>query len=84
MNCNPLTYGHKYLIEYASKQVDHLYVLSRVLQVHMEELLVPKDELPDSGQQQGGCAARPFRHSVPKPHIALRTGIIFLPKEVRE
>lgn len=26
MNCNPLTYGHKYLIEYASKQVDHLYV----------------------------------------------------------
>lgn len=26
MNCNPLTYGHKYLIEYASKLVDHLYI----------------------------------------------------------
>ncbi len=64
--------------------VDHLFVLSKILGVHMEELLVPKDELPDSGQQQGGCAARPFRHPVPKPHIALRTGIIFLPKEVRE
>lgn len=26
MNCNPFTYGHKYLIEYASKNVDHLYI----------------------------------------------------------
>ena len=26
MNCNPFTLGHRYLIEYASKQVDNLYV----------------------------------------------------------
>lgn len=26
MNCNPFTYGHKYLIETASKQVDRLYI----------------------------------------------------------
>lgn len=26
MNCNPFTLGHRYLIEYASKQVDYLYV----------------------------------------------------------
>lgn len=26
MNCNPFTYGHRYLIEYASRQVDRLYV----------------------------------------------------------
>ena len=26
MNCNPFTLGHQYLIEYASKKVDHLYV----------------------------------------------------------
>lgn len=26
MNCNPFTKGHRYLIEYASKQVDRLYV----------------------------------------------------------
>lgn len=26
MNCNPFTNGHRYLIEYASKQVDRLYV----------------------------------------------------------
>ena len=26
MNCNPFTYGHRYLIEYASKQVDRLYI----------------------------------------------------------
>ncbi len=28
MNCNPFTLGHKYLIETASKQVDHLYILA--------------------------------------------------------
>ncbi len=27
MNCNPFTYGHKYLIETARKQVGHLYIL---------------------------------------------------------
>lgn len=27
MTCNPFTNGHKYLIEYASAQVEHLYVL---------------------------------------------------------
>ena len=27
MACNPFTNGHKYLIEYASSRVDHLYVL---------------------------------------------------------
>ncbi len=26
MNCNPFTYGHRYLIEYASARVDHLIV----------------------------------------------------------
>lgn len=26
MNCNPFTYGHKYLIETAAKQVDRLYI----------------------------------------------------------
>lgn len=26
MNCNPFTLGHRYLIEYASRQVDYLYV----------------------------------------------------------
>ena len=26
MNCNPFTLGHKYLIEQAAKQVDHLYI----------------------------------------------------------
>ncbi|MDR1713506.1 MAG: adenylyltransferase/cytidyltransferase family protein [Coriobacteriales bacterium] len=26
MNCNPFTNGHRYLIEYASSKVDHLYV----------------------------------------------------------
>lgn len=26
MNCNPFTYGHRYLIEYAAKQVDRLYI----------------------------------------------------------
>ncbi|MDD3172600.1 MAG: hypothetical protein PHF63_02830 [Herbinix sp.] len=26
MNCNPFTYGHRYLIEYASKQVDVLFI----------------------------------------------------------
>ena len=26
MNCNPLTYGHKYLIEYAASQVECLYI----------------------------------------------------------
>jgi len=26
MNCNPFTYGHKYLIEYAASQVQHLYI----------------------------------------------------------
>ncbi len=26
MNCNPFTLGHRYLIEYASKQVDYLYI----------------------------------------------------------
>ncbi len=26
MNCNPFTLGHRYLIEYASKQVDWLYI----------------------------------------------------------
>lgn len=26
MNCNPFTRGHRYLIEYASKQVDYLYI----------------------------------------------------------
>ena len=26
MNCNPFTYGHQYLIEYASKQVETLYI----------------------------------------------------------
>lgn len=26
MNCNPFTLGHRYLIEYASAQVDHLYI----------------------------------------------------------
>ncbi len=28
MNCNPFTLGHRYLIEYASKQVEHLYVFA--------------------------------------------------------
>lgn len=27
MNCNPLTNGHKYLIDQASKQVDNLYII---------------------------------------------------------
>lgn len=27
MNCNPFTYGHRYLIETASKMVKHLYIL---------------------------------------------------------
>lgn len=26
MNCNPITFGHEYLIDYASKQVDYLYI----------------------------------------------------------
>lgn len=26
MNCNPFTLGHRYLIEYASKYVDYLYI----------------------------------------------------------
>ncbi len=26
MNCNPFTYGHRYLIEYASKKVDYLFI----------------------------------------------------------
>ena len=26
MNCNPFTLGHQYLVEYASKRVDHLYL----------------------------------------------------------
>jgi [citrate (pro-3S)-lyase] ligase len=26
MNCNPFTYGHRHLIEYASSQVEHLYI----------------------------------------------------------
>lgn len=26
MNCNPLTYGHKHLIDYASKHCEHLYL----------------------------------------------------------
>lgn len=26
MNCNPLTYGHRWLIEYAAAQVEHLYI----------------------------------------------------------
>lgn len=26
MNCNPFTLGHQYLVEYASKKVDHLYL----------------------------------------------------------
>jgi [citrate (pro-3S)-lyase] ligase len=26
MNCNPFTYGHRYIIEYAAKQVDNLYI----------------------------------------------------------
>ena len=26
MNCNPFTYGHQYLIEYAASQVDWLYI----------------------------------------------------------
>lgn len=26
MNCNPFTYGHQYLVEYAARQVDVLYV----------------------------------------------------------
>ena len=26
MNCNPFTLGHRYLIEYAASQVDHLYI----------------------------------------------------------
>ena len=26
MNCNPFTYGHQYLIEYASKQMELVYV----------------------------------------------------------
>lgn len=26
MNCNPFTYGHKYLIEYALNQVEHLFI----------------------------------------------------------
>jgi len=26
MNCNPFTYGHKYLAEYAAERVEHLYV----------------------------------------------------------
>ena len=28
MNCNPFTLGHRYLIEYASKQVDRLYIFA--------------------------------------------------------
>jgi len=28
MNCNPFTKGHRYLIDYASSQVDHLYVFA--------------------------------------------------------
>lgn len=27
MNCNPFTYGHRYLIEEAARQVDHLFTL---------------------------------------------------------
>ena len=27
MNCNPFTLGHKYLVEEAHKQVDHLYIM---------------------------------------------------------
>ena len=27
MNCNPFTLGHKYLVEYASRQVDNLYII---------------------------------------------------------
>lgn len=26
MNCNPFTYGHRYLVEYAAKMVDRLYI----------------------------------------------------------
>lgn len=26
MNCNPLTYGHQWLIKYAAEQVEHLYI----------------------------------------------------------
>lgn len=26
MNCNPFTYGHRYLVEYAASQVDYLYI----------------------------------------------------------
>jgi [citrate (pro-3S)-lyase] ligase len=26
MNCNPFTFGHRYLIEYASRHVDYLYI----------------------------------------------------------
>src|SRR6185369_1032961 len=26
VNCNPFTYGHRYLIESAAREVDHLYV----------------------------------------------------------
>ena len=26
MNCNPFTYGHRYLIEYAAKHVDYLFI----------------------------------------------------------
>lgn len=26
MNCNPFTFGHQYLIEYAAKKVDYLYI----------------------------------------------------------
>lgn len=28
MNCNPFTNGHRYLIEYAAKQVDYLYIFA--------------------------------------------------------
>ena len=27
MNCNPFTLGHKYLVEYAARQVDNLYII---------------------------------------------------------
>ena len=28
MNCNPFTLGHRYLVEYAASQVEHLYIFA--------------------------------------------------------
>ena len=77
MNCNPFTLGHQYLVEYASKRVDHLYLFVveedksffpfRDRLELVKNLFYVVDPMEEMGIRRGGiypnlfCAHPPFQ-----------------------